>query len=63
MDIVLAVCGDIKVENDIHMWDIQASARHVRGQQDRSGLGLELVETGQPLVLRHLTVQRNRVEP
>ena len=60
--VVLAVGGNIKVEDNVHVWDVQASARHVCGQQDRPGLGLELVQAGQPLVLRHLAVQRDSVE-
>ena len=62
MNIILAVRGDVKVEDDVHVWDVQPAARHVRGQQDGPGLGLELVQARQPLVLRHLPVQRNSVE-
>ncbi len=63
VDIILAVCGYVKVEDDVHVRDVEAAARHVCGQQDGAGLGLELVQARQPLVLRHLSVQGNGVEP
>jgi len=62
MDIILAVCGYVKVEDDVDVRDVKAAARHVGGQQDGAGLGLELVQARQPLVLRHLSVQGNGVE-
>lgn len=46
------MCGDVEVDDAVDMWDVQPSGRHVRGQQDRAGLGLELVERAETLVLR-----------
>ena len=62
MYVILAVGGDIKVEDNIHVWYIQPPAGHICSEEDGPGLGLELVEAGQPLVLRHLTVQGDGVE-
>ena len=57
MNVVLAMCGDVVVDDDIHMWDVQTPGCHVCRQQNRPGLGLELVQARQPLVLVHLAVQ------
>ncbi len=49
--VYLGVCGDVEVDDAVHMWDVQASRRHVCGQQDRARLGLELVKSSETLVL------------
>lgn len=51
--------GDVEVDDAVDVWDVQPAGRHVRGQQDRAGLGLELVESAETLVLkreRHTSV-------
>ena len=62
MDVILAVGRDVKVNNNVHMRDIKSSACHVCCQQNRSRFGFELVETRQPLVLIHLTIEGDRSE-
>lgn len=53
------MCGDVEVDDAVDVWDVQPAGRHIRGQQDRAGLGLELVERAETLVLkaeRHTSV-------
>ena len=49
--------GDVVVEDDVDVGDVETSAGHVCRYQYRPALRLELVKGSQPLVLRHLTVQ------
>ena len=53
---------NIKVDDNVDVRNVEASAGHVRRDEDGAGLGLELVEAGQPLVLRHLPVERDSRE-
>lgn len=46
------MCGDVKVDDAVDVWDVQPARRHICGQQDRAGLGLELVESAETLVLK-----------
>ena len=57
MYVVLAVCWYVVVDDHVHVRDVEAPGGHVCRQQNRPGLGLELVQTRQTLVLVHLTVQ------
>merc|ERR1719239_1044606 len=44
------------------MGDIEASGGNVCGKEYRARLSFELIQTGQPLILTHLTVERYRCE-
>jgi hypothetical protein len=41
---------DVKIDNNINVWNIKTSGRHIRRYQDRTILGLELIQGSQPLV-------------
>ena len=62
VNVVLAMRGDVVVDDDIHVRDVQTPGCHVGRQENRPGLGLELVQARQPLVLVHLAIQGDRGE-
>ncbi len=57
MDVVLGVRGDVVVDDHVDVRYVQAAGGDVGGEEDGAGLGLELVEGAQPLVLAHVAVQ------
>lgn len=40
VDVVLGLGGDVVVEDDVHVGDVQPTTRHIRRQQDRPGFRL-----------------------
>merc|ERR1719341_772860 len=44
------------------MGDIEASGGNICGKEYRARLSFELIQTGQPLILTHLTIERYRCE-
>ena len=49
--------GDIVVDNELHLWDVETSAGHVRRDQHLGVVRLELGQRGHTLLLRLHAVQ------
>ena len=49
MNVLLAVAGNVKVNDDVDMRDVETAARHVGRDEDRALLGLEFVERAKAL--------------
>ena len=48
----LGVGGNVKVDNHVDVWYVKTTTGDVRSDQNRSRLGLELVQSSKPLWLR-----------
>ena len=55
--------GYVVVDHDVDVGNVEPAAGDVGGDEDGAALGLELVEGAEPLVLRHVAVQRDGGHP
>lgn len=62
VDVIFSVRRNIKVDNHIHVGNIQPSRGYICGHQNVSLAGFELVQRAKPLCLRELAVQTNGIE-
>ena len=46
------MCWYIKINNNIHMWNVQAPASHICGDQNWAVFGLELVQGAESFWLK-----------
>mmetsp|Transcript_38741 Transcript_38741/g.121056 ORF Transcript_38741/g.121056 Transcript_38741/m.121056 type:complete len:202 (+) Transcript_38741:115-720(+) len=59
VDVVLNGQREGVIDHQLHVLNVQAAARHVRGNERRLLGGLEVGDRLCPLVLRHVTLQSN----
>mmetsp|Transcript_65427 Transcript_65427/g.133084 ORF Transcript_65427/g.133084 Transcript_65427/m.133084 type:complete len:325 (-) Transcript_65427:267-1241(-) len=57
VDVVLSVTGQVEVDDQVDVGDIEPASRHVRADQDRPRAAGKLVQGTQALGLGHLAVQ------
>ena len=50
---------NVKVDDDVDVWDVEPSAGDVRRDEDVLCLVLEPLEGGEPLLLGHVAVERD----
>mmetsp|Transcript_631 Transcript_631/g.1454 ORF Transcript_631/g.1454 Transcript_631/m.1454 type:complete len:350 (+) Transcript_631:144-1193(+) len=62
VDVVLRVSGDVVVQHKVNQRNVQAPGGNISCDQDLRALGLEFVEGGQALGLRHGAVQGDGVQ-
>ena len=62
VDVLLAVPGQVEVHDEVDRGDVEPARGHVRRDHHAARARLELVERAQPLGLRHLTVEADRLE-
>jgi len=57
MDIVLAASGHVIIDHETHVFDVEASSRHISCNEDLTGARLELLQN--PVALGLLLVTMN----
>jgi len=58
VNVVLKVAGQVEVDNQRHLLDINTTSQKIRGDQDTAGTSAELVQDDVTVLLAHVTVRR-----
>lgn len=56
MDVQFSVVGQVVVDDEGDLGDVQTPGPHVGGDEDATSPGPELLHDGRPLLLRHVAV-------